>query len=142
MAPSRWKNPSVTAPAVDGAFSPLRETLGLDARELTPLLVRRITATGAETRSFHRAAIVMKNVGDSGVSAKTIERVVHDVGQELAERRDADPEADDALARRPESHPNWRSSSAMAVGSAPASRGTAPACIAPPRAGGRPRTPA
>jgi hypothetical protein len=79
--------------------------LGLDARELTPLLVERITVSAAETRSFKRATIVMKNVGDSGVSAKTIERVVHDVGGELAERRDADPKTDDALARRPEGPP-------------------------------------
>ena len=79
--------------------------LGLDARELTPLLVGRITVAGAETRSFKRAAIVMKDVGDSGVSTRTIERVVHDVGGELAERRDADPRTDDALARRPEEPP-------------------------------------
>jgi hypothetical protein len=80
--------------------------LGLDARELTPLLVRRITVTGAETRSFKRAAIVMKDVGDSGISAATIQRVVRDVGGELAERRDADPKTDDALARRPEEPPD------------------------------------
>lgn len=80
--------------------------MGFDARELTPLLVERIAVAGAETRSFKRAAIVMKDVGDSGVSAKTIERVVHDVGGELAERRDADPKTDDALARRPEEPPD------------------------------------
>jgi len=39
------------------------------------------------------------------VSAKTIERVVHDVGRELAERRDADPRGDRAMAQRPESPP-------------------------------------
>lgn len=105
MGPSRWRSPSATAPAVAGAFSPLREALGLDARELTPLLVQRIAIAAAETRSFRRAAIVMKDVGDSAVSAKTIERVVHDVGRELAERRDADPRTDDALARRPEGPP-------------------------------------
>jgi hypothetical protein len=80
--------------------------MGLDARELTPLLVERITVSAAETRSFKRAAIVMKTVGDCGVSAKTIERVVHDVGEELAARRDADPKTDDALARRPEGPPS------------------------------------
>jgi hypothetical protein len=79
--------------------------LGLHARELTPLLVQRITIAAAETRSFQRARLVMKNVGDQPVSAKTIERVVHDVGWELAERRDADPKTDDALAQRPESPP-------------------------------------
>jgi hypothetical protein len=93
------------APSADGAFSPLRETLGLDARQLTPLLVQRIAVGAAEARSFERAAIVMKHVGDSGVSAKTIERIVHDVGPELAERRDADPRTDEALALCPASPP-------------------------------------
>jgi hypothetical protein len=58
-----------------------------------------------EARSFQRAAIVIKQVGGQGVSAKTIERVVHDVGGELKQRRDADPKTDDALAQRPESPP-------------------------------------
>lgn len=96
----------VTAPNAIGAFFPLREALGLDARVLTPLLVGRITNAGAESRSFERAAIVMKQVAGQPVSAKTIERVVHDVGGELAQRRDADPRTDDALARRPESPPS------------------------------------
>jgi hypothetical protein len=39
------------------------------------------------------------------VSAKTIERVVHDVGGELAQRRDADPRSDIALAARCEDPP-------------------------------------
>jgi hypothetical protein len=93
------------APNAVGAFSPLREALGFDARELTPLLVQRIAVAAAEARSFQRAAIVMKQVGDQGVSPKTIERVVHDVGPELAERRDADPKTDEALAMRPASPP-------------------------------------
>jgi len=128
------------APNAVGAFFPLREALGFDARELTPLLVQRIAVAAAEARSFDRAAIVMKQVGDQGVSAKTIERVVHDVGPELAERRDADPKTDEALAMRPASPLNWPSSNAMEDGSAPASRGMVPACIPLPKAGGRPRT--
>jgi hypothetical protein len=79
--------------------------LGFDARELTPLLVQRMTIAAAEARSFKRAAIVVKHVGGQGISAKTIERVTHDVGRELAERRDADPKTDAALAQRPESAP-------------------------------------
>jgi hypothetical protein len=80
--------------------------LSLDARELTPGLVGRITQAGAETRSFMRASIVMEKVAGQAVSAKTIERVIHDVGKELADRRDADPKTDDALAQRPESPPS------------------------------------
>lgn len=69
------------------------------------MLVGRATHAGTEARSFKRAAIVMKQVGGQAVSAKTIERVVHDVGGELARRRDADPKTDDALAGRPEGPP-------------------------------------
>ncbi len=64
-----------------------------------------MTRTAAETRSFARAAIVMDEAVGPPVSAKTIERVVHDVGRELAERRDADPRSDAALAPRSESPP-------------------------------------
>lgn len=59
----------------------------------------------AETRSFRRAVLVLRQVGDATVSAKTVERVVHDVGRELAERRDLDPKSDDALAKRPAEPP-------------------------------------
>jgi hypothetical protein len=105
MGLSRWKNRSVTVPRVAGTFSPLREALGFDARELTPLLVLRVTVAAAETRSFKRATIVVDGVGGQAISAKTIERVVHDVGEELATRRDADPKTADALAQSPESPP-------------------------------------
>jgi hypothetical protein len=64
-----------------------------------------MTRTAAETRSFARAALVMDEAVGIPVSAKTIERVVHDVGRELAERRDADPRGADALAPRCESPP-------------------------------------
>jgi hypothetical protein len=64
-----------------------------------------MTIAAAETRSFKRAAIVVKEVGGQAVSFNTIQRVVQDLGQELAERRDADPKTDNALAMRPESPP-------------------------------------
>ena len=54
----------------------------------------------AQTRSFAKAAIVMADVAGQAVSAKTIERVAHDVGQELAARRDAVPQSTRALAHR------------------------------------------
>jgi hypothetical protein len=69
-------------------------------------MVGRVTVAAAEARSYERATIVMKQVGGCEVSAKTIERVVRDVGRELAERRDADPKTDDALSKRPECAPD------------------------------------
>src|SRR5262245_65237888 len=98
-------SPCASVPAAAGAFSPLREALGLDAREFSSVMVRRITFAAAEARSFKRAAIVMRQVAGQSVSAKTIERVVHDIGGELARRRDADPKTEDALAQHPQSPP-------------------------------------
>jgi len=48
----------------------------------------------------------MADVAGQAVSAKTIERVVHDVGQELAVRRDAVPESNQALAQVPAAPPD------------------------------------
>ena len=79
--------------------------MGFDARELTPTAVLKITVTAAETRSFERAEKVLGEVGELAVSAKTIERVVHDVGRELGQRRDGDARSEEALAQRPAEPP-------------------------------------
>jgi hypothetical protein len=79
--------------------------LGLDARQLSPGLVERIVFAAAETRSFQRATLVLKKVGDATVSDNTVQRVTGDVGRELAERRDAAPNRPEALAQRPEAAP-------------------------------------
>jgi hypothetical protein len=63
--------------------------LGLDARELTPLLVARAIIVVAQTRAFKKAEIVMADGAGQPISAKTLERITQDIGLELAERRDA-----------------------------------------------------
>ncbi len=70
------------------------------------MLVLKIVVTAAETRSFARGEKVMSDVAGVPVSAKTIQRVVGDVGRELADRRAADPRTDEALAQRPEVAPD------------------------------------
>lgn len=80
--------------------------MGLDARELTPLLVARAVVVAADTRSYRRAEHVMQHAAGQKLSAKTIERLVLDVGGELCQRRDADPKTDEALAQRVESPPD------------------------------------
>ncbi len=60
----------------------------------------------AETRSFERAEKTARDGAGLEVSAKTIERVVHDVGRELEQRRDAPVKSGEALARRPEEPPD------------------------------------
>jgi hypothetical protein len=78
--------------------------LGLDARELTPGLVGRVVTMAAETRSYHRAELVLTQLGHA-VSDNTVQRVTLDVGRELAERRDAAATSAESLANRPEKPP-------------------------------------
>jgi len=78
--------------------------LGLDARELSPGLVDRVGTLAAETRSYHRAEIVLRKFGHV-VSDNTVQRVTLDVGRELAERRDVSATSDESLAARPEKPP-------------------------------------
>lgn len=68
------------------------------------LVTRSVTAV-AQTRAFKKAAVVMADVAGQPVSAKTLERLAGDVGLELAQRRDADPKTDEALAKTPELPP-------------------------------------
>ena len=65
--------------------------MGLDSRELTPVLVERITFATAESRSHQRAALVLEKVGGNAVSASTVQRVARDVGQELIRLREQSP---------------------------------------------------
>lgn len=57
------------------------------------------------TRSFKKAETVTADVGGQRISAKTLERLTQDVGEELAQRRDAAPQSDNSLAERPEAPP-------------------------------------
>lgn len=80
--------------------------MGLEARELTPLLISRAVIASAHTRSFAKAEIVTRDVGGQRVPAKTIQRVVQDVGGELAERRDASGRRGGGLAKTPADAPD------------------------------------
>jgi hypothetical protein len=103
MGRFRFRNKKATAPRVGGLFFPMRERLGFDARLLTPWVVRKMTVIAAETRSYKRAVIALKEA-DVFTSTKTVEQVVLDVGAELTHRRDA-PQSPLPLANRPENVP-------------------------------------
>jgi len=58
--------------------------MGFNTREATPGFKRQIVILNAETRSFKRASIVMKDVVGLSVSTNTIERISLEAGEELA----------------------------------------------------------
>ena len=51
-------------------------------------MIRKISVLAAEVRWFHRATICLQEA-DVTVCAKTVQRIVHEVGHELALRRDS-----------------------------------------------------
>jgi len=63
----------------------------LDSRQLTPQLVTKITIAGVKDRSEVEAAKTLKDIGGVQVSGKTVERVLHDVGEEITQLRDGPP---------------------------------------------------
>jgi len=63
----------------------------LDGRQLTPQLVMKITIAGVKDRSEVEAARTMEDIGGVKVSPKTVERVLHDVGQEITQLRNCPP---------------------------------------------------
>lgn len=65
--------------------------LGFDSRELTPGLVKKITLAGVKDRSEVEAAKTLEHIGGVTVSAKTVGRVLHDVGAEYTPLRDCAP---------------------------------------------------
>lgn len=68
--------------------------------------MQRAIFAAAEARSFQRAQIVLQEVGGHPVDAKTIERLVHDVGRELVRRRDEDSRWGHPLTRVPADPPD------------------------------------
>ncbi len=77
----------------------------MDARTLSPGMIERVVFAAAETRSFARAELALEKIGGVAVSPNTVQRVVGDVGGELAARRDAEINDVAALAQRPEEPP-------------------------------------
>jgi hypothetical protein len=60
----------------------------------------------AHVRSFKKAETVTADVAGQRISAKTLERLTQDVGEELAQRRDASPRSGSSLAERPAAPPD------------------------------------
>ena len=82
----------------------MRELLGFDPRNYTPLVIAKATHAINDTRSFKSASGNLHHVGGLDLSAKTLQRLAGDIGAELAERRDT-KDADNALTAKPDKPP-------------------------------------
>jgi len=85
-----------------------------------------------ETRSFERAELTLRHVLGHAPSPKTIERLAHQVGGELAALHETQ------VAEKEVSSPQWPSCRVMAAASEPVPRMLVPASMT--QLGARPRT--
>jgi hypothetical protein len=96
---NRW----ATARRAVGIFFPQRAVLKLDAHAYSPTILHRILHIAGVTSAFEVAETALKVVGEISISARQINNLVNEVGQELAADRDAKTEqyVSAALPRKP-----------------------------------------
>src|SRR3954449_7056076 len=87
MSPGR--NASETAPAVGGLFFPQNQALGLDHTGFSPRVQQKVVHAGVNSPSYQQASRDLAALGDLTVAPKPIERLVHRIGRERIDQRDA-----------------------------------------------------
>jgi hypothetical protein len=85
----RWMNRWATARRVAGIFFPQRPVLKLDGHGYSPTILHRILHIASVTSAFEVAQTALKVVGEISISARQINNLVNEVGQDLAADRDA-----------------------------------------------------
>lgn len=81
---NRW----ATARRVAGIFFPQRPVLKLDGHGYSPTILHRILYIAGVTSAFEAAETALKVVGEISISARQINNLVNEIGQELAADRD------------------------------------------------------
>jgi hypothetical protein len=84
-----WTNRWATARRVVGIFFPQRPVLKLDGHGYSPTILHRILHIASVTSAFDVAETALKVVGEISISARQINNLANEVGQELAADRDA-----------------------------------------------------
>src|SRR5262245_17427806 len=84
-------NPSATVPTAAGTFSPLRPALRLDGHGYSPAVLQQVVTAAARLGSFADAAFAVALTGLS-ISARHVQQLTHEVGTDLARRRDEQAE--------------------------------------------------
>jgi hypothetical protein len=84
-----WSEPQAYCSKCRRAFFPQSRALGIDQSELSPSLLKKVTSFGTRCRSFAEAHDSLLDGPGLDVSAKQIELLVHKLGQERVDERDA-----------------------------------------------------
>ena len=87
---SSTPSPPATAPPAGGTFSPLRAAQRLDSHGYSPTLFRQIVEASGSLKSFAQAARAAHLFAGLDISGRHVGRLAHQIGAELAQRRDED----------------------------------------------------
>jgi hypothetical protein len=82
-------NESVIAPAVGGLFFPQNQALGIDRSGFSPRVQQKIVHAGVNGSSYQQGSRDLAELSDLKIAPKPVERMVHKIGQERMEQRDA-----------------------------------------------------
>jgi hypothetical protein len=82
-------NVSPIAPDVGGLFFPQNQALGIDVCGFSPRVQQKITYAGVNSLSYQQASHDLAELADLKVGPKPVERLVHKIGRERIDQRDA-----------------------------------------------------
>jgi hypothetical protein len=82
------KNRWPTARHAVEIFFPLRPVLKIDGHPFSPTLLHRIVLMGGTADSYEAAAQALQVVGELSISARTVNKLTAEIGDQLAIRRD------------------------------------------------------
>ena len=77
------------APDVGGLFFPQNQSLGIDLSGFSPRVQQKITHAGVSSSSYQQASRDLDMLADLKIAPKPVERLVHKIGQERIDQRDA-----------------------------------------------------
>jgi hypothetical protein len=87
---ARWGEPAGRCRHCRRDFFPQSRALGIDQSEFSPDLLRKIISVGSRCRSFAEADELLRELSGLDIGPKQIERLIHKIGQERIDERDAE----------------------------------------------------
>jgi hypothetical protein len=85
-----WDEPAGYCSRCRRDYFPQSRSLGIDQSGLSPGLLSKLVSVACRCRSFIEASDVFWDLTGIRISPKQIERIIHQIGQERADQRDAE----------------------------------------------------
>jgi hypothetical protein len=87
---AQWTEPAGHCCHCRRDFFPQSRCLGIDQSEFSPALLKKVVSVGTRCRSFVEADELLLELSGLDLGAKQVERLIHKIGLERIDERDAD----------------------------------------------------